>query len=53
MKVSAPHSLRDGQSVANVFTLRQRFIKHHAQQINAVVEGSDEKVHLLMVVKDN
>lgn len=50
MKVSTPHSFRYRNTVPdiiNVATLSQSLIKNHAEQINAIVECTDEEIDLL------
>lgn len=46
MEIAIPHASGDGHSIPNILALAERLIQGHAQEINAIVEGANEEVHL-------
>lgn len=51
LKLAVPHAPGDGLAVRDVAALGQRLVERHAKQHDAVVEGADEEVDLLLGAK--
>lgn len=49
VKATVPHLPGDGAPVPDVAPLVERLVQRHPEQVNAVEERPDEKVHLLVL----
>lgn len=46
VEIPVPHASGDGHSIPDVLALTECLVQSHAQEIDAIVEGSDEEIHL-------
>lgn len=50
MKVPSPHTFSDVPAVPDVTAFRQGLIERHTQQVDPIVESTDEEVYLPTVL---